>query len=173
MQTINLLAAWGHFRGFVRNKNNNLIVKMFLLLVTWHGILNILLLSLCPQRNLILISFACLTCLFAQSADFGSNWRCPETKWFKDLFYRVDSICSLCQTNTQQFERTIKWKWKFEQLKDEAHFSLKSLWVFCQNVWFSFSLRLYWGYTGWCSQPPSVIHCLHLYCAWCWRLQNN
>lgn len=101
---------------------------------------------------------------------FGSKWRCPETKWFKDLFYRVDSICPLCQTNTQQFERAIKWKWKFEQLKDEAHFSLKSLRVFCQNVWFSFSLRLYRGYTGWCSQPPSVIHCLLFHCAWCLRL---
>ncbi len=104
-----------------------------------------------------LIFFARSLVIFNNLLIFRLKWRCPETKWFKELFYRVDSICPSCQTNTQQFERAIKWKWKFEQLKD---FSLKSLWVFCQNVWFSFSQRLYRGYTGFCYTLFTLILCL-------------
>ena len=67
------------------------------------------------------ISFSCWTCPFTKSAEY-----CPETKWLNDLFWRVDSISPLYQTNMQQFERAIKWKWEFEQLKDEAHSSLRA-----------------------------------------------
>lgn len=122
-----------------------------------HGILNILLYLVHKGTLFILYSLFlnfCCSLRFVSSHNlliFGSKWRCPETKWFKDLFYRVGSIYPLWQTNTQQFERAIKWKWKFEQLKDEAHFSLKSFWVFCQNVWFPFSLRLYRVNAGGCS----------------------
>lgn len=162
MQITNLLADRVHFRGFVKPKTNTKANVFILSDLTWNTKYS----SLSgPQRNLSFSSLIFFPCSLVSSHNlliFRSKWRCPETKWFKELFYRVDSICPLCQTNTLQFERE----------QSNGNGNLSSLKIFPSRACECSAKMCDSVFHCDCTEGilASVIHCLHSYCAWCLRL---